>query len=86
MSIVLVEDEPELARLVVRELEAAGYSVGHAADGPTALRLFAESARPGGARLDAAGRGRTDRASADARRLGRPGAHDVCVHPNERPA
>lgn len=43
-SILLVEDEAGLARLVVRELEAAGYHVRHAPDGPTALRLFAEAA------------------------------------------
>src|ERR1700733_11940464 len=40
--ILLVEDEPELARLVVRELEAAGFGVRHALDGTTALRLFEE--------------------------------------------
>jgi DNA-binding response OmpR family regulator len=44
VAILLVEDELELARLVVRELEAAGYGVRHAPDGPTALRLFAELA------------------------------------------
>jgi DNA-binding response OmpR family regulator len=41
-TILLVEDETELARLVARELAAAGYGVRHAPDGPTALRLFAE--------------------------------------------
>jgi DNA-binding response OmpR family regulator len=41
-SILLVEDEPDLARLVVRELATAGYSLRHAPDGPTALRLFDE--------------------------------------------
>jgi DNA-binding response OmpR family regulator len=41
-TILVVEDEPELARLVERELEAAGYEVRRAADGATALRLFAE--------------------------------------------
>src|SRR5581483_9829070 len=40
-SLLLVEDEKELARLVVRELTAAGYRVQHALDGATALRLFA---------------------------------------------
>jgi DNA-binding response OmpR family regulator len=40
-DVLLVEDEPELARLVVRELEAAGYGVRHAADGLAALRLCA---------------------------------------------
>jgi DNA-binding response OmpR family regulator len=43
-SILLVEDEPELARLILRELEAVGYSGRHAADGQTALRLFDEHA------------------------------------------
>jgi DNA-binding response OmpR family regulator len=41
-TILLVEDEMELGRLVVRELEGAGYRVQHAADGPAALRMFAE--------------------------------------------
>ncbi len=41
--ILLVEDELELARLVVRELEGAGYNVQHAPDGLSALRLFVES-------------------------------------------
>jgi len=36
-TILLVEDEPELARAIVRELEAEGYGVEHAADGPAAL-------------------------------------------------
>ena len=40
-TILLVEDEMELARLVVRELEAGGYRVRHAPDGNAALRLFA---------------------------------------------
>ena len=35
-NILLVEDEPELGRIVTRELEAAGYSVRWAIDGPTA--------------------------------------------------
>jgi DNA-binding response OmpR family regulator len=39
-TILLVEDELELARLVVREFEAAGYAVQHAPDGSTALGLF----------------------------------------------
>jgi DNA-binding response OmpR family regulator len=43
-TVLLVEDEAQLARLVVRELEAAGYRVCHAADGAAALRLFAEEA------------------------------------------
>jgi DNA-binding response OmpR family regulator len=41
-AILLVEDEIELARLIVRELGAAGYRVRHAPDGPSALRLFAQ--------------------------------------------
>ena len=41
-TILLVEDEMELGRLVGGELEAAGYRVRHAPDGATALRLFAE--------------------------------------------
>ena len=43
-TILLVEDETELARLVVRGLADAGYRVRHALDGVTALRLFAEEA------------------------------------------
>jgi DNA-binding response OmpR family regulator len=42
-SILLVEDEPELARLVVRELESAGYDVRLAEDGAAALRAFEET-------------------------------------------
>ncbi len=40
-DVLLVEDEPELRRLLRRELEAAGYQVRHAADGLAAMRLFA---------------------------------------------
>ena len=40
-DVLLVEDEPELRRLVMRELEAAGYQVRSAADGLAAVRLFA---------------------------------------------
>lgn len=43
-TILLVEDETELARLLVRELGAAGYLVRHAGDGPSGLRLAAERA------------------------------------------
>ena len=43
-TILLVEDEAELARLTARELEAAGYQVRHAPDGAAAIRLFAEEA------------------------------------------
>ena len=42
-AILLVEDELELARLVVREFEAAGYEARHALDGPAALQSFADS-------------------------------------------
>ncbi|MGI9147797.1 MAG: response regulator transcription factor [Chloroflexota bacterium] len=41
-TILVVEDELELARLVVRELELSGYAVQHVPDGLTALRVFAE--------------------------------------------
>jgi DNA-binding response OmpR family regulator len=41
-TILLVEDELELARVVTRELESAGFGVRHAADGETALRCFAD--------------------------------------------
>jgi DNA-binding response OmpR family regulator len=43
-NVLLVEDELELARLLVRELEAAGYAVRHAPDGHTALELFEQNA------------------------------------------
>ena len=43
-TVLLVEDELELARVVQRELELAGYRVWHAPDGPEALRLFDQSA------------------------------------------
>jgi DNA-binding response OmpR family regulator len=38
-TILLVEDARELAQVIVRELEAAGYTVLHAADGYAALDL-----------------------------------------------
>src|SRR5919112_1026558 len=41
-TILLVEDEPALGRLVVRELEASGYTVRHVSDGSAALRAFEE--------------------------------------------
>src|SRR5438105_375133 len=41
-TILLVEDERDLARLVARELEAVGLRVRHAADGPTALQSLAD--------------------------------------------
>jgi DNA-binding response OmpR family regulator len=40
-TILLVEDEHELARVIARELEALGYEVAHAADGLRALELHA---------------------------------------------
>jgi DNA-binding response OmpR family regulator len=44
-TILLVEDEAELARLLVREVHAAGYEVQHASDGQQAMTLF-EQTRP----------------------------------------
>ncbi len=40
-TILLVEDESELARILTRELEACGYRVLHAVDGQEAVRLHA---------------------------------------------
>ena len=40
-TILLVEDEPDLARVIQRELEAGGYRVLHAADGMAGLHLHA---------------------------------------------
>jgi DNA-binding response OmpR family regulator len=40
-TILLVEDERELARIVARELQDAGYSVVHAPDGLSALEMHA---------------------------------------------
>jgi len=42
-TILLVEDERELARAMARELEAEGYAVRHAASGEEALALCAAS-------------------------------------------
>ncbi len=42
-TVLLVEDEMELARVVIRELEGAGYTVRHAPDGPSAVREVADS-------------------------------------------
>jgi DNA-binding response OmpR family regulator len=43
-TIPLVEVEPDRGRMVMRELEAASYSVRWAIDGPTALlRMFEEA-------------------------------------------
>jgi DNA-binding response OmpR family regulator len=39
-TILLVEDELELARMLSRELEAAGFVVTHVVDGPAALRAL----------------------------------------------
>ncbi len=39
-TILLIEDAPDLAAVVRRELEAEGYEVLHAADGVTALQVF----------------------------------------------
>jgi DNA-binding response OmpR family regulator len=40
--ILLVEDTPELAQAIIKELEAAGYSTEHALSGEAALRLCAD--------------------------------------------
>jgi DNA-binding response OmpR family regulator len=40
-TVLLVEDTVELAQVIARELEAVGYHVLHAVDGPTALALAA---------------------------------------------
>ncbi len=40
-KILLVEDTPDLAQVIARELEAAGYEVVRASDGLTALQLHA---------------------------------------------
>lgn len=39
-SILFVEDDPDIARLVVLNLTDAGYRVDHCADGPSALHLY----------------------------------------------
>jgi DNA-binding response OmpR family regulator len=41
-KLLLVEDTEDLAQVIVREFESAGYDVLHAANGETALRLHAE--------------------------------------------
>ena len=43
-TILLVEDESDLAQIVLRELGGAGYSVLHASDGLTALEHHARTA------------------------------------------
>jgi len=40
-TILLVEDEVELARVITRELMSAGFGVEHVVDGETALRSLA---------------------------------------------
>jgi DNA-binding response OmpR family regulator len=40
--ILLVEDTPELAQAIIKELEAAGYSTEHVLSGEAALRLCAD--------------------------------------------
>jgi DNA-binding response OmpR family regulator len=42
-TLLLVEDTLDLARVIMRELEALGYHVLHAADGATALELHANA-------------------------------------------
>src|SRR5512135_3724083 len=39
-TILLVEDAQDLAQVICRELETAGYQVRHAGDGATGLQLF----------------------------------------------
>ncbi len=51
MTILLVEDARDLAQVIVRELEAAGYHALYAADGLTALEVHAR-ARPDAVILD----------------------------------
>ena len=41
-TVLLIEDAVDLARVIYRELEAAGYRVLHAADGLTGVRLHVE--------------------------------------------
>src|SRR5260370_10236612 len=41
-TILLVEDAYDLAQVIIRELEASGYSILHASDGLTALQLHAK--------------------------------------------
>lgn len=43
MKILIVEDEPEIARIVQRALEAEGFTCQSCRDGISALRLFQES-------------------------------------------
>jgi CheY-like chemotaxis protein len=40
-SILIIDDEPEVLRVLKKVLEGAGHSVTEAADGKTALRWFA---------------------------------------------
>jgi DNA-binding response OmpR family regulator len=41
-KVLLVEDERDLARVIIRELEASGYEVAHAIDGLAALEKHAQ--------------------------------------------
>ncbi len=41
MHVLIVEDEPEMARLIARGLREESFEVSHASDGQTALRLSA---------------------------------------------
>jgi DNA-binding response OmpR family regulator len=50
-TILLIEDTRDLADVLIRELEMAGFRVTHAADGISALQLH-ESVRPDLAILD----------------------------------
>ncbi len=45
VKVLLVEDEINLAQVILRELEAAGYAAFHAADGQLGLEMY-ESHRP----------------------------------------
>jgi len=45
-SVLVIDDEPALLRLVVRVLEGAGYAVESARDGDEALRLVAARQEP----------------------------------------
>lgn len=42
MNILIVEDEPEIAKLIQRALEAEGFSCYHCGDGLTALQAFGQ--------------------------------------------
>src|SRR3972149_171984 len=40
-TLLLIEDTPDLAQVMLRDLESEGYRILHAADGVAALDLFA---------------------------------------------